>query len=403
MVKSKAEYTLLEIKNLLYSDSSIKLSDVIEKFREYLYLPDTKMLETMLAVSLSNRIKGTPIWILFVGSSSCGKATTVNSLSKLDNVYILKEITKNTFISGLKQNDLGYELQNKDTIILIPDMACISSIHKDERKSIFAKMRDLYDGYLEKSVAGDINKHYKNIHTTLIMNATPIVKREYLIHLQLGSRELLFEIDDIDIKGFLAKSWENDDKEKEMEEELSNVVYDFLMNIKIEDIDISEDMRDFIEKQANLLSILRALGDYNQYTDELETDIYWEVPSRVLKQFKRLYICLKSLDSNYSDKRCKDIIRHISNSSGNDNRRKILDVLDKRRNESFTVYQMANITKLGRRAVKRELEALWNMDLLSKEPFKRDNDKIVEWADKMSYYYSLNEKMYNRLLVGFQV
>ena len=69
--ENKAEDTLLEIKHLLYDDSGssnvINLDNVIKKFRKYLYLKDTKMLETILGVILSNQIEGSPIWIIFCG------------------------------------------------------------------------------------------------------------------------------------------------------------------------------------------------------------------------------------------------------------------------------------------------------------------------------------------------
>jgi len=148
---------------------NVSLINVICKFKEYLYLSDTKMLETMLAVMLSNRIDGTPLWIIFCGASGDCKSTHLTALEYISNVIWLDQLTKNTLASGYpKVKDLGETLQENSHILIIPDMACISSKYKDERKEIFASMRNLYDGFIIKHTGSGVNKHYINCHVTLI-------------------------------------------------------------------------------------------------------------------------------------------------------------------------------------------------------------------------------------------
>ena len=398
--ENKAEDTLLEIKHLLYDDSGssnvINLDNVIKKFRKYLYLKDTKMLETILGVILSNQIEGSPIWIIFCGSSGDAKSTQLLSIVNLSNIILLDQLTKNTLASGNpKFKDLGSRLQNSSHIILIPDLACISAKYKDDRKEIFASMRNLYDGFIKKNT-GMNEREYHNCHVTLLAGSTLILKKEYLIHQQLGSRELIFDtdaiIEDADIK--MDKSWENEEYEKEMKQELSNVVKDYIDGREVKRIEIVDDIKNFLKAQAKRLAILRAVGDYNQYSDELEADMYVEVPTRLIKQFKRLWICIKSLDDDYPDERTKDIIRHIVKSSGNANRLKILDILKNKPDEEYTINDLKHETKLGYRVCKRELEALWNLGIIEKERMHISKSNKV--YDMASYHF--NEEMWLELV-----
>ena len=60
---------------------------------------------------------------------------------------------------------------------------------------------------------------------------------------------------------------------------------------------------------------------------ELINPIAPEVPSRLIKQLKRIYISLKSLDDNYTDEKAKQIISHIITSSGDNVRQMVINLL----------------------------------------------------------------------------
>ena len=361
------------------------LQEVINKFKEYLYLKDTKMLETILAAILSNQIKGTPIWIIFCGASGDAKSTQLLSILQIDKVLMLDQLTKNTLASG-KPNvvDVGNYLQESSHIILIPDLACISAKYKDDRKEIFASMRNLYDGFIRKHTGSGKFIEYNNCHVSLIAGATHTLKKEYLIHQQLGSRELIFDTDAMpqDNQSKMEKAWQNESYEREMKADLQKVVKDFIKNVELKDVEISDDIQRFLMKQANRLSILRSVADYNQFSDELDNPVYPEVPTRLIKQFKRLWKCLKSLDDNYSDERCKEIIEHIVKSSGDTNRQFILNQMIMNPNTAYSVNEMKYIAKIGYRATKRELEVLWNIGLVDKEIIEIKGTKAY---DKVSY------------------
>ena len=100
-------------------------------------------------------------------------------------------------------------------------------------------MRNLYDGYITKHTGSGVNKQYENCHVTLIAGATPMLKKEYLIHQQLGSRELIFDTDAViqDNDDKMIQAWENEEYEKQMKAELQEVVSGYLDNVDIKEIE----------------------------------------------------------------------------------------------------------------------------------------------------------------------
>lgn len=350
---------------------NITLDRVIQEFRKYLYIPDTKMIEVILATTLSNRLSGTPIWLYIIGSSSCGKSTGIDSISKEIEVIKLDQLTPNTLASGRPDaDDLGQILQHSSHILVILDMASITSKHKEDRREIFAQFRTLFDGSIRKSTgSGVLLKEYEGIHVTLIAGSTNILKREYLLALQLGSRELSFDVitDDDTRKQITSKSYDNIGNEEEMKNNLRDIVHEFLKQTDIDETEPTDEIKQYLIEKATRLSILRAVPDYDLYHNDLVALPDIEVPARLVKQFKKLWLCLKSLDANYTDERAKEIIEHIVSSSGDANRQMILNIFENNKDDKYTTRDIQTITKLGRKVCMRQLETLWSLDMLSKE------------------------------------
>ena len=72
------------------------------------------------------------------------------------------------------------------------------------------------------------------------------------------------------------------------------------------------------------------------------------------------------MDDNYPDEKAKQIISHIVNSSGNKVRQMVLKKL-KNSDNWFKIAEVQQMTKLGRKAVKAQLEMLWNLEIIDKE------------------------------------
>ncbi len=152
-----------------------------------------------------------------------------------------------------------------------------------------------------------------------------------------------------------------------MREEICTVVQNFITYHKIKDVKPSDEMVGFLKKEANRLTILRAVGNIDYYSAECISPIYPEVPTRTIKQFVKLYRCLKSLDDDYPDEKVKEIITHIVDSSGNKVRQLVLNILEKNPATQYKISDIQQLIGLGRKPAKIQLEILWNLRVVEKE------------------------------------
>ena len=366
-------------KNMTYD-----LKKLTEEFSKHLKLDDTKlmMLHTTLATMLSRQMEGTPIWIIFVGASGDGKSEITISLDDKINTFMIHEITSNTLVSGfqkfkkvgrthVKVNcDLAPQLDNK--VVLIPDMAQILKLHPNEKAKVWAQLRELYDGRASKKTGNmEEQKRYDNLRITLIACSTPAIDSQILIHQDLGTRELIFrtdydEMDKKDNQGLMNKVWDNEGHEDLMRTSLKYAVSEFLKDRKIKKIDISSEVKEELESCVEVLRHLRATAEIDSFSGELISLVYPEQPTRALKQLKRIFIALKSLDNNYPDELALQIIRHIVKSSCSFNRWLVLSGLTSFNGLEVSVNDLAQKIKLGTKTIYRELNILWNLRLIDR-------------------------------------
>ncbi len=348
------------------------LEDVHKVFSKWLFVDDTDRIDIALAVGINYTTKGAPIWIFLVSPAGDWKSELLMSFTGLPNVIQLDQITKNTLASGLKDTvDLGSQLTGKRSLIISPDLANLISCGSDDKKMIWSQFRELYDGRINKMTGSGTSKKYDNCYVNFLAGATPVMRGEYLIHQAIGTRELLYDCDPDPShnKAKMEMAWENEDYEEEMRAELRTVVYDFCLYHKPENIKVSKAIREFLNNEANHLSLLRATGDIDWKHGELRGDVTREIPTRLIKQLKRIYIALKSLDPEYPDSKAKRIIRKIITSSGSRNRQRIIKVFKDTKMEDNWL-NIANIrqeTRLGRMTIKAECEQLWSLGSLKKE------------------------------------
>lgn len=386
------------------------LNDVYGVVEKYLGIKkiDRNRIDVILATALSNQIFGTPIWLFITGSSGDWKSTFTRSLEGLSNVLLLDQLTENTLVSGKpKTADLGKKLQNSSHVLLIPDLASLVSMNKDAKNSIFAQFRNLYDGFLKKNTGSGVEKLYQNCHVTIIACSTSIIKDEVLLHAQLGSRELLYNTgaERIDNRHKMKMAIANEKFESEMACAFKTVVHAFLnshfVDIKSEPTD---DMYDFLMIEAERLSILRSGVAVDYYTREPISNVDPEVPTRVIKQFVRLYRCLKALDEKYPDEKIKEIITHIVNSTGHTTRQCILDIVRKEPDKWHSLSNLVFALRVSRNAVYQQTEQLWNMGILEKEVrTEQIGGYVNNYGEQRGgrtqevYYYRLTPKVVKQL------
>lgn len=365
-------------KERLATCTNPKLEDLYLIYKKWLWLEDTKRIDIVLATYLTQHLDGTPIWLIIVGNSGDGKTEQIMALEKCPNVHIEHNMTSKTLVSGNpKVNDLAPELDGK--VVMIPDMAQILQLPPQDKGELWGQLRDLYDGVAGKSSGLGKRARYSGLRITLIACSTPKIDGQILVHQDLGTRELIYRTEDTeDKRSMMEYAMKNEEEEKQMKQELKQVTESFLKDKKIVkknlDFEESEDLKNI----AEFISVVRASAEIDSYTNELRNIVYPEQPTRVVKQLKRLYLALTSLEEGYPKPRAFQILWHLAKSCAFPVRINIFEYfvrnfLINSLNAKFTTSNISNNLRIGKKTAQRELNILWNMGIINKEEKEEGN------------------------------
>jgi len=364
----------------------IKLSDLHNIYKKLLYIEDTKRIDVVLAVALSRKLEGIPLWLILVGASGDMKSVQLDALDDEKNTTILHKITSKTLVNGYRDKEKHPDLAPllDDRLIIIRDMATLLKLAPVEKAEVWAQLRDLYDGFAGASSGQGLNIEYKNLKITLIAGSTPVIDGQILIHQDLGTRELIYRTKGNNNKEkVMEKCFENEETEKDITKKLKEVTTTFLRQTKIKRDYINKKIEGKIMKIARYISIMRATAEFDQYTHDLRNFVYPEEPTRIAKQLKRLYVCLMSLSEDYPEALALNILHEIAKSSSFPLRVKIFEAL-LAKNEEITTSKLAESLKIGKSTTKRELSVFWNLGIVKCRKLE------TSYPDKFIDYWKIN-------------
>ena len=343
----------------------ITLEQLHKVYKKELYIEDTDRIDVVLAVALSSKLEGIPLWLILVGPSGDMKSVQLNALEGLPNKEIVHNLTAKTLVNGhadkTKYPDLAPALNGK--IVLIPDMAQILKLPPNEKGELWGQLRDLYDGYAGKNSGMGSTAKYKGLKVTLIAGSTPAIDGQILVHQDLGTRELIYRTSGNKNKEkVMQKCFDNEESEKDISNRLKSATTQFLLR-DITDKTVSQGILNHIMTMARYTSCMRTTAEFDNYTNELRNYAYPEEPTRIAKQLKRLYICLKNLDKDYSDETAIRILWHVAKSCAFPLRIKVFEYLSQNKGE-FSTSQLSELLRIGKSTTKRECAVLENMGLI---------------------------------------
>jgi len=384
-IKEKFE----ERKKEMEKEGTIDLVSLHDKYKELLYIEDTNRIDIILATALSSKLSGIPIWLLIVGPSGDMKSVQLNALKYYKGIYYLHKITSKTLVNGYKNKEEHPDLapKLKDKIVVIRDMAALLKLPAVEKGEVWGQLRDLYDGFAGSASGQGVDAKYEDLKVTLLAGSTPTIDGQILVHQDLGTRELIYRTKGSKNKQkVMDKCIANEETEEEITNELGEITSKFLNQREIKREYISPERLSEIKKIATYISYMRASAELDQYSNEIRNDVYPEEPTRVVKQLKRLYVCLLSLADDYPEERALEILWHIAKSSAFPLRVRLFEFLIGQDNGEFTSSFIAKSLQMGKSSALRELSVLWNMGIVDRR------DEETNYPEKFVFYWKLNKK-----------
>ena len=366
---------------------TIDLDALHKTYQELLYIENTDRIDVVLAVALSKKLKGIPLWLIVVGPSGDMKSAQLNAI-RTDDTFVLHNLTSKTLVNGYKDKkehpDLAPKLDGK--VIIIGDMAQILKLPAVEKGELWGQLRDLYDGFAGKESGMGCSSKYEDLKVTLLAGSTPTIDGQILVHQDLGTRELIYRTSGNKNKEkVMEKCFENEEHEERIKNELREVTTKFLEQTKIKKLEVSREILDKIKGIAIYVTYMRCSAEFDSYTNELRNYCYPEEPTRIAKQLKRLFICLKSLEEDYPDEKALRILWHTAKSSAFPVRVKIYEYLKEMKGE-YSTSQLSQTLNIGKSTTKRECSVLENIGLFNCRRAE------TSFPDKFYEYWSFKGK-----------
>jgi hypothetical protein len=127
------------------------------------------------------------------------KTELLNALTGVKGVHMVDQVTPQTFISGQIMTGPGGRSPSllrrigSSGVVVCPDFSTVLALKHEQRASIFADLRRIYDGELRKEfgTADDPSNHEWKGRITLAVAVTPAIDRYTAVMQTLGDRFVL--------------------------------------------------------------------------------------------------------------------------------------------------------------------------------------------------------------------
>lgn len=363
------------------------VDEVYDAYREHYHLTDFRKVDLLLSTLLSVDSADKNIWLIYVGASGVGKSLMTNPIKYVEYpatenlAHLVSDLTTNTIVSGQggQETDLAPKLDGK--IMYVPDFSTVVGKRSEDQREIFSQLRNLYDGIAKKDTGSHGENPDYQVDVSFIGNVTPAIYKKNLIHQDMGTRFLYYQINDFQEREVMDKILEGSDKgEEEKSKEIAEVIEKFIYEADEREIEtISDEVKQELKTIAKWTAKMRASGEFDRYNNELKGTITPEKPTRILKQFRKIYVNLKKLRKNYPDDRALSIIQKIGASNIDPDKRQIYIEIDT--TEGLELTDLVDRMGIGRKAIKRRLLEMENVGIVKTEiNYKADSDRLTYGA-----------------------
>lgn len=166
----------------------VSFDQLMSIYKEDLLVTDSfeDCMAVVLAIHLSVKLEGEPLWIYLVGAPSSGKSTICELLCA--DEHHTRALSKFTgLVSGSRQGQhLIPFLQNK--AVVIKDGTLLLESTPQQLANVYGELRDIFDGSLEAKYRNGVSASFNNITFGMIIGIT---ERIYALNMAaLGERFL---------------------------------------------------------------------------------------------------------------------------------------------------------------------------------------------------------------------
>ena len=286
--------------------------DTIEKlqnkFEEVYVLEDPGIIKMICASIIGTQVGDIPIWLMFVAPSGGGKSELISSLydvkfpSQKKMVYIISELTSNTFISGLQrtgqETSFLHSMPNIGSILLFKDFTSMLSLGSEEKAKIFAQLREIYDGYYSKRTGnggGDEKSQWEGKIGAIAASTEVVYQNAGSLSSAMGDRFIMYQMKQPDRIEAARRAMQNKHKIKALRADLKVSMNEYMQYIfkHIKGFDFTEHRKneEYIEKILHVADLATKVRS-GVFMDFQEKNITFvpspEMPTRMIEQLSTI-------------------------------------------------------------------------------------------------------------------
>jgi hypothetical protein len=385
---------------------NLTLQEIKGQFYELLELKDHHVVDVLVATVIANKIKGDPVWILFVAAPARSKTETISSLREVPDVLFLANMTPQTLISGRRVRGKNQSLltrpdfKGKLKILAMKDFTTVLTTRSEPMNEILAQLREVYDGQYSKAFGtGELVDWEGKIG--FIGGVTQIVDKHLALHQLLGERFLFYRIDPDDRTRIGHKAKRLAGKEGTHRAEIKELMAQFLsqFNQDYEPLPMSDELENKLVALADLCTALRTAVPRDKYSKTVEYVPEAEGPARMVKQLYLLGSGIGIANGKKEfDAEVYEVIKKVGRDSVPASRRLLIEALfkeEERNNKWSKTADLADLVGIPSSTALLTLEDMMMVKLLNRQKTTDDtgdDDYHSNPGRKQPYYWAIEDR-----------
>ena len=280
------------------------LAEVVTTFERWQYLPDPGVVVVALGTVAANLMPGDPVWTVLVGPPGAGKSEALQSTIRLPNVFSAGTLTEPALLSGSSKRDHAKDARGgllrtlgDFGIIVCKDFGSVLNMRREDRASLLAAMREIYDGAWTRHVGTDGGRtlHWSG-KVGFLGGATPGIDRHHGVMAAMGERLVLYRLPLVDDYELAHRALRHAGHEETMRRELAEAVAGlFIDGLPREPRGLSDEDRERLVSLTTLVVRSRSAVERDGYSREIELVPGSEAPTRLVIVLDRLLAGLDAI------------------------------------------------------------------------------------------------------------
>ena len=353
-------------------------------------------IDAMLAVCLSVKMPGEPLWLFVVGPASCGKSTVIEAFGGHNKYFdYTSKLTATSLVSGWRNPDgsdaSSLHKMNMRTMF-VKDMTVLLGMPDGVQQQLWDLLRDAYDGYIKVQWGNGKTFEATDFKFNIIAGVTPIIYK----HNDASKGERFLRIDflgaDFDEDEHMRLAWDGAATKKENKAKLQQTMLGYYKHLfESFDPENTATVPESIRNKVMALSKLTARLQTQVEKDRNEGMIYRPVSAvatRLQLQFKNLILSLAHVrGEKVVSEATYDIVRKVGFDSCPGLNFEVIDHIRKR--GSVTRRDLATVLKIPSTRIHQIVTDLEQLSILVQD--KETNGSGNRGRD--TFVYSLSEEL----------